>query len=156
MTFVRHRVQCRTQETSATYYWDYWEVPRRRVRAPMTLLEKYGLVRSTRVIQDFYEDVLKDPLLASLFARVTIPDLATHQVDVLVMVMGGRDSHTPRQIRHSHARLRISDAQFDAMLNHLRLRLISNDFEPRDADQIVASYRKYHGAVTGRHTPRDH
>jgi len=115
----------------------------------MTLIEKYGMVKSARVIQDFYADVVKDPLLRDLFRTVSISDLAEHQADVLVMVMGGARSHSDRVIQHAHTGLRINAAQFDAMIQHLRRRLLSNGFDPVDTDQIITSYRGYQPIVTG-------
>ncbi|MGA7096450.1 MAG: hypothetical protein WB245_02660 [Acidimicrobiia bacterium] len=113
----------------------------------LTLLEKYGWVTSVRVIQHFYEDVIKDPLLSHLFRRVNIGDLAEHQVEVLTMVMGGRRGPGPDRIHGVHVRLEISDEQFDAMLGHLRARLLSNGFESSDTDRIISSYRGYQQAV---------
>ncbi len=113
----------------------------------LTLLEKYGWVTSVRVIQHFYEDVIKDPLLSHLFRRVNIGDLAEHQVEVLIMVMGGRRGPSPDRIHRVHVRLEISEAQFDAMLGHLRSRLLSNGFEPLDTERIISSYRGYQQAI---------
>ncbi|MGB8362088.1 MAG: hypothetical protein WCE80_11890 [Acidimicrobiia bacterium] len=115
----------------------------------MTLIEKYGMVKSARVIQDFYADVVKDPLLKDLFMTVSISELAEHQADVLVMVMGGARSHSDRVIRHAHAGMKINDAQFDAMIQHLKRRLLSNGFDRADAEQIITSYRGYQPVVTG-------
>jgi truncated hemoglobin YjbI len=115
----------------------------------MTLIEKYGLVRSVQVIQDFYDDVVRDPLLADLFDKVSISDLAEHQADVLVMVMGGAHSHTHRQIEHIHRGFRISGDQFNAMIRHLENRLLTNGFDALDTDQIITSYRGYSAAVAG-------
>ncbi|MGC2241909.1 MAG: hypothetical protein WA726_13840 [Acidimicrobiia bacterium] len=113
----------------------------------LTLLEKYGWVTSVRVIQHFYEDVIKDPLLSHLFRRVNIGDLAEHQVEVLTMVMGGRRGPSPDRIHGVHVQLEISDQQFDAMLGHLRARLSSNGFESSDTERIISSYRGYQQAV---------
>jgi hemoglobin len=107
------------------------------------------MVKSSRVIQDFYSDVVKDPLLRDIFRTVSISDLAEHQADVLVMVMGGARSHSDRVIRHAHTGLRINEAQFGAMILHLERRLLSNGFDQVDTDQIIESYRGYQAIVTG-------
>lgn len=115
----------------------------------MTLIEKYGMVKSAQVIQDFYADVVKDPLLSDLFQRVSISELAEHQADVLVMVMGGARSHSERVIRHAHTGMRINESQFNAMIEHLKRRLLSNGFDQVDTDQIINSYRGYQPIVIG-------
>jgi hemoglobin len=114
----------------------------------MMLIEKCGSVKSARVIQDFYENVIQDPLLRDLFHGVSIGDLAEHQADVLMMVMGGAHSHTHRQIAHAHRGLDITSRQFGAMLRHLESQLLRHGFDPADTEQIIAAYRDYQPVVT--------
>ncbi|MGB8360157.1 MAG: hypothetical protein WCE80_02025 [Acidimicrobiia bacterium] len=117
----------------------------------MTLSEKYGMVKSARVIQDFYAGVVEDPLLADLFHRADITELAEHQADVLIMVMGGAKSHTHRKIQHAHEGLGITVEQFDTMLKHLEDQLLTHGFEPADVKQILDAYRTYQPVVTRPH-----
>lgn len=95
----------------------------------------------------FYEDVIKDPLLTHLFQSVNIGDLAEHQVEVLTMVMGGRKGPSPDLMHRVHVRLATSQEQFDAMLGHLKTRLLSNAFEPLDTKRIISSSRGYPQAI---------
>lgn len=115
----------------------------------MTLIAKYGMVRSARVIQDFYADVAEDPLLAGLFHKADIAELAEHQADVLIMVMGGAQSHTHRQIQHAHEGMGISVEQFDAMLKYLEEQLLNHGFDSADVEQILDAYRAYQPVVSG-------
>ena len=101
------------------------------------------MVTSVRTIQDFYDDVVHDPLLADLFLNVDIAELAELQTDVLMTVMGGRANHSRRQIRSAQRRVPISEEQFALMIQHLERQLSSHGFEPADASQIVTAYRRY-------------
>jgi hemoglobin len=117
----------------------------------VTLLEKYGLVKTTQVIQEFYEDVLADPKLGHFFDRVSITELAEHQAVFLSMVMGGNRGHTHGEIEHAHSPLGIGHEEFEAMIAHLETRLHSNGFIPEDVDRIIGIYKEYEPIVTGRH-----
>jgi hemoglobin len=113
-----------------------------------TLLDKYGMLRTTRVVQDFYEDLLQDPTLGHFFERVSIVELAQHQTIFLTMVMGGPLGYTTGDIARGHSGLNIGHGDFEAMIRHLETRLQSNGFEPDDVDQIIATYRRYEQFVT--------
>ena len=113
----------------------------------MTLLDKYGLVKTTQVIQGFYEDVLADPELGHFFDRVSITELAEHQTIFLNMVMGGPSGYSHHDIEHAHSPLGIDHDEFEAMIDYLEERLHRNDFEP-DIAGIIAVYRKYEPMVT--------
>jgi truncated hemoglobin YjbI len=115
----------------------------------VTLLDKYGLVRTSKVIQGFYEDVLQDPKLGHFFDRVGITELAEHQTVFLNMVMGGTSGYTHHDIEHAHSPLGINHEQFEAMIGHLEERLANNEFDPEDVARIIAIYRVYEPMVTG-------
>jgi hemoglobin len=113
-----------------------------------TLLDKYGMVMTARVVQDFYEDLLQDPALGHFFERVSIVELAEHQTIFLTMVMGGPMAYTTGDIVRGHSGLHIGHDEFEATIHYLAARLESNGFEPDDIDQIVATYRRYEHFVT--------
>jgi hemoglobin len=105
------------------------------------------MVKTTRVVQDFYEDLLQDPTLGHFFERVSIVELAEHQTIFLTMVMGGPIGYTAGDIARGHSGLHIGHEEFEATIHHLAGRLRSNGFEPDDVDQIVATYRQYEHVV---------
>jgi len=115
----------------------------------VTLLDKYGLVKTTQVIQGFYEDVLQDPKLGHFFDRVSITELAEHQTIFLNMVMGGPSGYTHHDIEHAHSPLGIHHEQFNAMIGHLEARLTHNEFHPDDVARIIAIYREYEPMIAG-------
>ena len=117
-----------------------------------TLFDKYGLLKITRVVQDFYEDLLQDPTLGHFFERVSIVDLAEHQTIFLTMVMGGPMGYTTGDIARGHSGLQIGHEEFEATIRHLETRLQSYGFEPDDLDRIIATYRQYESFVVS--TPR--
>jgi hemoglobin len=114
----------------------------------VTLLDKYGLVKTARVVQGFYEDMLSDPTLGRFFERVNITELAEHQTIFLAMVMGGSAAYTPNDVMRAHSHRGISPDDFEKMIGYLKSRLESNGFEPDGVQEIVATYRDYQHLVT--------
>jgi len=126
-----------------------------RSRTLVSLLDKYGWVRVTHVVQEFYEDMLQDPTLGPFFDRADINELAQHQGVFLSMVMGGPKRHSHQAISHAHAGLGINHEDFEASIRYLAERLRTNGFDPSDTDEIVAVYRRYEPYITSpRANPR--
>jgi len=67
----------------------------------------------------FYERVLVDPALASLFRDVDMPRLHTHQTQFLLHILGGPDRYSARDLKDLHSELPITDPLFDLMIGHL-------------------------------------
>jgi hemoglobin len=114
----------------------------------VTLLDKYGLLRTAQVIQEFYEDMLHDPRLGRFFESINIAELAEHQTIFLNMVMGGPTDYTPSDIMRAHAHRGITREDFEKMISYLRSRLARNGFAPDDVETIVSTYREYGSLVT--------
>ena len=70
-------------------------------------------------VSDFYDSVLDDPELAGWFQGVDMRALRTHQTAFLRFALGGPEGYAGRPLGQAHAGLHITDAAFDAMLDHL-------------------------------------
>lgn len=76
-------------------------------------------------VSDFYDRVLRDAALAPFFEGVDLARLRRHQVDFLLLVLEvGPDRHTPEEelgarLEVAHADLRIDDAAFERIVDHL-------------------------------------
>jgi len=67
----------------------------------------------------FYDRVLDDPGLAGWFAGVDMRRLRKHQTAFLLYALGGAETYFGRPLREAHAGLDITDAAFDATVEHL-------------------------------------
>lgn len=67
----------------------------------------------------FYDRVLGDPQLAGWFAGVDMNRLRKHQTTFLLYALGGRETYLGRPLHEAHAGLHITDAAFDATVEHL-------------------------------------
>jgi hemoglobin len=74
-------------------------------------------------VSDFYERVLNDPELAGWFTGVDMRRLRSHQTAFLLFALGGPESYVGRPLHQAHAGLQITDAAFDATVEHLVLAL---------------------------------
>ena len=67
----------------------------------------------------FYDRVLGDPELAGWFAGVDMHRLRRHQTAFLLFALGGVEMYRGRPLHEAHAGLHITDAAFDATVEHL-------------------------------------
>ncbi|MCK9878226.1 group 1 truncated hemoglobin [Frankia sp. AgPm24] len=70
-------------------------------------------------VDDFYVRITADPQLAPFFAGKDIPSLKAHQRAFISAAIGGPETYSGRVIPTVHAPLKINNAQFDAVVNHL-------------------------------------
>jgi hemoglobin len=78
-----------------------------------------GAAAVQAAVDDFYVRVTADPGLAPFFAGRDIPALKEHQRAFIAAAIGGPEQYRGRGIPDVHAPLGITDAQFDAVIDHL-------------------------------------
>lgn len=94
----------------------------------MSLYEKLGGEAAiTAAVDQFYDRVLYDPLLAPMFAGVPMERLKRHQRDFLTAALGGSSRYSGRAMRLVHAPLAITDEQFNRVAGHLAATLSALD-----------------------------
>jgi hemoglobin len=85
-----------------------------------SIYERFGGPLAVEELVDrLDEQLLLDPLLAGRFADVDLPALASHQRDLVTLLLGGGGSYAVRRLRDAHARLDLEERDFDAFLVHL-------------------------------------
>ncbi len=70
-------------------------------------------------VDDFYRRVLADPELVGYFAGVDVDRVKAHQRRFIAAAVGGPGGYRGRPMREAHAGLRIRDADFDRVVDHL-------------------------------------
>ncbi len=73
----------------------------------------------TAVIDEFVGNVADDQRINGRFATTDIPKLKGHLVDQVCGVTGGPCTYTGRDMKTTHAGMRISNADFTAMVEDL-------------------------------------
>ena len=86
----------------------------------MSIYESIGGAPAVRAaVDDFYARVLADPQLAPFFTDVDLQHLTAHQRAFIAAAIGGSEIYRGRDMAAAHARLAITDADFDAVVAHL-------------------------------------
>ncbi len=87
----------------------------------------------TAVVDEFVGNVAKDDRINSRFATTDIPRLKGHLVDQVCMATGGPCEYTGRDMVSTHRGMRISTADFNAIVEDLIAAL--NAFKVPEAEQ---------------------
>jgi hemoglobin len=72
-----------------------------------------------QAVDDFYDRVLGDPVLAGYFTDVDLGRVKRHQVRLLGSVLGGPRAYEGRALGVAHAGLHISPEHYDRVVGHL-------------------------------------
>ena len=90
-------------------------------------------------VDDFYERVLADPLLAGYFAGIDMKRLRAHQTDMLITATGGPTRYTGRDMAAAHLGLHITDEAFDRVVGHLGATLEAGGASEETIGSVVAA-----------------
>ena len=112
-----------------------------RVGSHRSLLDGVEDEALTRAVARFYERMLSDDRVAHRFEHVNIPKLRAHQRSFLVAALGDPGMYNPLTLQHAHYGLRISDAEFDIALAHLRDSMVDAGVDRTTSDAIASRLR---------------
>jgi hemoglobin len=89
-------------------------------RGPASLYDRLGGKPAiTAVVDEFVGNVAKDGRINGRFATADIPRLKGHLVDQVCSATGGPCTYTGRDMKSTHAGMRISNAEFTALVEDL-------------------------------------
>jgi len=90
-----------------------------------TLFERMGGSNAVDAAVDaFYNRVLSDDRIAHHFAGIDMDRQLKKQKAFLTHAFGGRENVPMPPLRHIHARLKLTESDFDAVLEHLDATLV--------------------------------
>ena len=93
--------------------------------AEPTLYETLGAEVGIRAaVEEFYDRVLTDPLLASYFGGVDMAALRRHQTEMLSAATGGPRRYNGPDMASAHSGLDVTDEAFDRVVGHLDAALV--------------------------------
>ena len=106
----------------------------------MSLYERLGQQVGIRAaVDDFYDRVIADPVLAHHFEGVDLPRLRGHQAALLVQVTGGPVEYSGRELAAGHAGLDITPSDFDRVVGHLVATLTALGVSEQDIAAVGAA-----------------
>ena len=120
----------------------------------MNLFQKYGGTSTvSRIVTDFYRDVLTQPHLKSYFDGVPLQRLIQHQVRFMSQVMGQVPSaYNGRAMDEAHQRLNISGTHFAEVAQILENVLRKAGMEPADLLKVMSAVASLQSSVVGQDT----
>ncbi|MCG8576818.1 MAG: group 1 truncated hemoglobin [Flavobacteriales bacterium] len=101
-----------------------------------------GFMAVRKLISAFYDNVLDNEELAVLFQNVNMERLIDHQTKFFAMLLGGPVSYTDEELKRVHARLGISNHQFDLTKDCLIEAMEDFDFSEDYADTIAEAFEE--------------
>jgi hemoglobin len=104
-------------------------------------------------VEIFYRKVLIDPHLEPFFEDVDMTQQMARQKAFLIMVTGGPNHYTGRDLRSAHARLLsrgLDDSHVDAVITHLGATLRELGAGDAQIEQVAALANSVRGDILGR------
>ena len=104
----------------------------------------------TAVIDDFVGNVAADTRINKRFANANIPRLKTMLVDQVCEASGGPCKYTGRSMRESHTGMKITDAEFNALVEDLVKSLDKFKVPAKEKNELLGALGGMKNDIVGR------
>ena len=92
----------------------------------------------SEIVDDLYDRVQADPMLATWFVGQDMNRLKSHQWTFLAELLGGNFHYGGRHLSHSHSGLGIDDEAFDRFLGHVRAAFVAHGAPAETVEDTMA------------------
>jgi hemoglobin len=100
-----------------------------------------GETAVSEAVDRFDQKLMSDPDISVFFESTDMKKLGTLQRMFLTAALGGPDAYEGRDMRAAHAHLRITDADFDAFLDHLAETLVEIGTSTDRIDDVLGALK---------------
>lgn len=105
-----------------------------------TIFERCGgFATVRRIVSDFYDRVLASEDLQGYFAGIDMRRLVDHQTKFMTALMGGPASFADQQLERAHARVGVTSADFDLLVELLVDTLEEHGLAREDVQAMAAA-----------------
>jgi hemoglobin len=119
--------------------------------ADKTLYERLGGQKAIEaVIDDFIGNVAADARINKRFANANIPRLKKNLVDQVCQVSGGPCRYTGLSMKEAHRGMKITDAEFNALVEDLVKSLDKFKVPAREKNELLTPLAKMKGDIVGQ------
>lgn len=109
-----------------------------------SLFDRVGRVPGvTRLIDRFYENVLKDPTMRPYFQNVEMRKLRRMQFEFFSAALGGPTAYSGPSMHYAHQGRHITREHFQTFVEHLFTTLQECDLSDEDRYAIIARINTY-------------
>jgi hemoglobin len=102
------------------------------------------------VVDDFVGNVAADPRINKRFAGANIPRLKTMLVDQVCEASGGPCRYTGASMKAAHAGMKISEAEFSALVEDLDKSLDKFKVPPREKGELLSALAGMKGDIVNQ------
>ena len=107
----------------------------------MTIYDQIGGFTAVRkLIVEFYNRVLDDESLSPIFQNTDLERIIDHQTKFFAMLLGGPVSYTDKEIKLIHARLGLTNENFDKAKEHLTETMEDEGLDAEHIDIVVEQF----------------
>ena len=104
----------------------------------------------TAVVDDFVGNVAADNRINKRFAGTDIPQLKTRLVDQVCEATGGPCKYTGRNMRDAHTGMKITDAEFGALVEDLVKSLDKFKVPAKEKNELLGALGGMKGDIVGK------
>lgn len=109
-----------------------------RGMAQRSLYERLGGLPALKaVVDEFVTRVAADSRINAKFARTNMPRLKLHLVEQLCVATGGPCEYTGRDMKQTHRNMRVTEGEFDALVEDLVATLDKFNVASREKDELL-------------------
>ena len=98
-----------------------------------------GAPAVTKVVDDFFVNVAADTRINGFFAKTDLPKLKKLVVEQLGMATGGPEKYTGRDMKTTHAGLKITMTDFNVFVEDLVKALDANKVPEKEKNELLAA-----------------
>ena len=116
-----------------------------------SLYDRLGGVDAIKaVVKDFVEErVAKDNRINARFANTDIPKLEGLLTDQICAATGGPCKYTGRNMKETHAGMKITEEEFNALVEDLQASLNKFNVPKAEQDELIGALAKMHDDIVG-------
>jgi hemoglobin len=104
----------------------------------------------TVVVDDFVGNVVADDAIKTRFRDTDAVAFKAKLVDQICEATGGPCKYTGKSMKESHAGMKISDAEFTALVNDLKKALDKNKVGAREQTELLTALGSMHGDIVNQ------
>lgn len=103
----------------------------------------------TAVVDDFVTNVAADKRINARFAKTDIPHLKQMLIDQVCQATGGPCTYTGKNMRDAHQGMKITEAEFNALVEDLTLSLDKFKVPEQEKTELLTALGSMKGDIVG-------
>lgn len=90
-----------------------------------------------KMIDYFYDQVLKDDTIKNFFSDIDMDRVRSHQTKFISYALGGPNQYTGKEMKEAHEGMNLNPKHFEAFISHFSKALDHFGVEKNDIDEAL-------------------